>query len=151
MNKHKHDKLGMYCISSLAAPYSYIAVMMCRLFGHPNTTKFSVEWVPLIEAKANYYIMDWGNILSNIITFQIREFRQHRYVTTTTVPPFFMSVYIMDAVSFTTSFSTMGWKWTIQDPSPIHIYHKTLWESNFHTHFYKKIPRSYATHSPSCF
>lgn len=43
----------------------------------------------------------------------------------------------MDAVYFTTSFPTMGWKWTIQYPTPIHIYHKALWKSNFHTHSYK--------------
>lgn len=44
----------------------------------------------------------------------------------------------MDAICFATSFPTMGWKWTIQDPTPVYIYHKILWESNFHTHFYKK-------------
>ena len=42
----------------------------------------------------------------------------------------------MDAVCFTTSFRTMRWKWTIQDPISIHIYHKILWESDFDTHFY---------------
>lgn len=43
----------------------------------------------------------------------------------------------MDALCFTTSFPTMGWKWTLQNPTPINIYHKMLWESNFHTHFYQ--------------
>ncbi len=45
----------------------------------------------------------------------------------------------------------MCWKWTIQKPTPIHIYHKIMWESNFHAHFYKKIPRSHATNTPSRF
>jgi len=81
--------------------------------------------------------MDWGTILSNNFALQIQEYRQNWYVTYRTIPPFFMSAYIMDAVCFTTSFPTMGWKWTIQDPNPIHIYKKILWESNFQTHFYK--------------
>lgn len=110
---------------------------MCRVFGHANKTKFFVEWVPLIDAPVNYFIMDRGAILSNNIAFKIWEFRQHQYVTTRVVPPFFMSAYIMDVVCFTTSFPTMGWKWTLQDPTPIHIYHKMLWESNFDTQFYK--------------
>lgn len=76
-NKHKHEKSGMYSIYSLASPYSYITAMMCRLFRNPNTTKFSVEWVHLIKATINSYIMDWGTILSNNIASQIREFRQH--------------------------------------------------------------------------
>ena len=32
----------------------------------------------------------------------------------------------------------MGWKWIVQDPFPIHVYHNTLWESQFHPNFYKK-------------
>lgn len=138
LNKHKHEKLGMYSISSLVTPYSYIATMMCRLNdGQVNTTKFSVEWIPLIKEVVNSFIMDWGTILSNNITFQIQEFRQHQYVSTRVVPPFFMSSYIMDVVCSTTNFLTMGLKWSTQDPTPIHIYQRILWESNFHTHLSK--------------
>ena len=43
----------------------------------------------------------------------------------------------MDVVCFTSDFPTMGWKWTTQDPSPIHVYHNILWESKYETHFYK--------------
>lgn len=53
------------------------------------------------------------------------------------LPPLFMSTYVMDAICFSFSFSSMGWKWTIQDPTPIHIFHVILWESKFHSHFYK--------------
>jgi len=31
----------------------------------------------------------------------------------------------------------MGWKWTTQDPLPIHVYHKELWDSKFPPFFYK--------------
>ena len=30
----------------------------------------------------------------------------------------------------------MGGKWTIQNPLPIHIYHKELWDSKFIPYFY---------------
>ena len=43
----------------------------------------------------------------------------------------------MDAVCFTSYFPTMGWKLTIQDYTPIHIYHSILWELKYETHFYK--------------
>lgn len=124
-------------IASLDAPYSCVTAMMCRLFGHADKTKFYVEWVPLVDAIVNSFIMDWGTILSNNLTMQIWEYRQKRFVTTRTIPPFFMSAYIMDAFCLTTSFPTMGWKWTIQDPTHIHIYQIILWESNYQTHFYK--------------
>lgn len=48
-----------------------------------------------------------------------------------------MSAYIMDSICFTSDFPFMGWKWTIQDPFPIHIYHNILWESKYQPHFSK--------------
>ena len=46
-----------------------------------------------------------------------------------------MSAYMMDIVFFTSDFPTMGWKWTIQDPIPIHVYHNILWESKYEFNF----------------
>ncbi len=43
----------------------------------------------------------------------------------------------MDAICFISDFPIMGWKWTVQNPMPIHVYHKKKWESNFIPHFYK--------------
>jgi len=48
-----------------------------------------------------------------------------------------MSAYVMDAICFGSKFLVMGWKWTVKYPLPIHIYHKDMWESQFHPHFYK--------------
>ena len=56
-NKHKNDDKGMYSTNSLVSTYYYIFAMMSRIFSQPDTTKFSVEWVPLMEAFTNYYIM----------------------------------------------------------------------------------------------
>lgn len=58
-NKHKRDGKGM----------------MCRMSGYPNTHKFLDQWVPLIDAASDAYIMDWGNILSDSITSQILDYR----------------------------------------------------------------------------
>ena len=43
----------------------------------------------------------------------------------------------MDAICFGSKFPVMGWKWTVKDPLPIHVYHKSLWESRLQPHFYK--------------
>jgi len=43
----------------------------------------------------------------------------------------------MDAICFFTTFQTMGWKWTLQDPYPIHLSHKNIWELHCIPHFYK--------------
>jgi len=45
-----------------------------------------------------------------------------------------MSTYAMDAVCFSFHFQIMGWKWTPQDPMPIHVYHKALWKYCFNEH-----------------
>jgi len=31
----------------------------------------------------------------------------------------------------------MGWKWTVEDPTPIHIYHKDMWKKQYKKHFQK--------------
>ena len=73
-NKFKYDKLGMYAITSLANPYNYAATMLYRLYGLPNNTKFSIEWIPLIDACVNSYIMNWPSILSNNLATTITEY-----------------------------------------------------------------------------
>ena len=57
-NKHKHESSGMYSVDSLASPYCYDATMMCRLFGSSNSTKFSIDMVPLIEVALNSFVTD---------------------------------------------------------------------------------------------
>lgn len=43
----------------------------------------------------------------------------------------------MDAICFVSNFPIMGWKWIVQNPLPIQVYYKELWESNFIPQFYK--------------
>ena len=43
----------------------------------------------------------------------------------------------MDAICFYTNFLIMGWKWTLQDPYPIHLSHKQILESHYIPNFYK--------------
>ena len=52
-------------------------------------------------------------------------------------PPFFLSAYVMDFICYVSKFPVLGWKWTTQDPLPIHVYHKILWDSQFIPHFYQ--------------
>jgi len=135
--KQKHESSSMYYVDSLASPYCYAATMMCRLFGSPNSTKFSIEMVPLIEAALKSYGMDWATIISDKMDVQILDYRKNRFVTTRVVPPFYMSAYIVDTICFNSDFPMMGWKWTVKDPTPIHIYHKDLWKKQYKKHFYK--------------
>ena len=127
----------MYSTISFVIPYYYIVAMMYRLFSQPDTTKFLVEWVPLMESVTDSYIMDWGAIFSNNIATQIHEYKYNHSISSKIFPPFYMSAYIMDVICFTSYFPTMGWKWTTQDPLPIHVYHSMLWDSKYKNHFYK--------------
>ena len=136
-NKHKHESLGMYSVDSLVSPYCYAGAMICRLFGVFDSDRFSVQMVPLMEATIYSYIMNWATILYDKMANQILDYRRNKFVTTRIIPPFYMSAYIIDTVCFNSDFPIMGWKWTIQDPTPIHIYHKSLWKSQYKNHFYK--------------
>jgi len=62
--------MGMYSLASIVGPFSHISTMLCRLYGCPNTHKFSEEWVSLIEAFVDGYFMDRVAILSNNLTTQ---------------------------------------------------------------------------------
>ena len=78
----------MYSTNSLASPYCYVAAIMSRLFSQANTTIFLVEWVPLMEAVADSYVTDWGNILSNNIATQILEYRKNHSISSKKFPHF---------------------------------------------------------------
>lgn len=41
-NKFKFEKMGMYHVASLANPYNYAAIMLCRLYGLPNNANCSI-------------------------------------------------------------------------------------------------------------
>lgn len=118
----------MYPISPLSAPYKFAAAMLCRLFGKVDTTKFSIEWVPLIDAIVNAMIMNWITILSDNLAMAIREYQHNRIVSARVIPHFYMSAYVMNVICFCLHFPNMGWKWTLKDPTPILVYHKILWE-----------------------
>lgn len=74
-DKFKWEKYGMYPISSLSTPHNFVAVMIFRLFGKADSTKFSIEWVPLIVVVVNAIIMNWIHILSDNLAMDIKEYR----------------------------------------------------------------------------
>jgi len=73
-NKFKQDKEGMYPIASFTNPYNFAASMLCRLYGLSDNSKFSINWVPLIEACVNSHIMNWATILSKNFAKTIFEY-----------------------------------------------------------------------------
>ena len=108
----------MYAIASFTKPYNYAAAMLCRLYGLPNNTKFSIEWIPLIDACVSSHIMNWPSILSDNLATTITKYRKKKVSSSDNLPPFYFSAYIMDVIYFCTTFPTMGLKWTLQDPYP---------------------------------
>lgn len=72
---------------------------------------------------------DWATILSNNLVC-ILALRSKNKVSKNIISPFYMSSYIMDALFFSMKVSSMGWKWTLEYLTPIHIYHDTLWIPN---------------------
>ena len=73
---------------------------MCRMWGLHDSSKFSIEMVPLMEAACNIEIMDWGTILSVKLATAILEFRNKSRVTDRFIPPFYFSAYILDTLCF---------------------------------------------------
>ena len=125
----------MYSVESLAPPYCYAAAMMCRLFGNDNSTRFSIQMVPLIHAAINSEIMDWSVILSDKIANRILEYRKDKDTGNTN--HFHFCAYILDALCLNSKFPILGWRWTPQEPVSIHIYHKLLWKVHFKNHVYR--------------
>ena len=125
----KKDKHDMYSTGSLTSPYYFAAAMLCRIFGMPDINKFSWEWLPLLDAATNATIVDWARVLSDNLATTIGNYRSKRATAQGIYPPFYLSAYIMDAICYISKFPVMGWKWKTQDPLPIHVYHKELWDS----------------------
>jgi len=134
--KHKHETSGKYSVDSLCSPYCYAAIMMCRMWGLHDSTNFTIEMVPLIDAAINSWIMDWATILSDKLAIAIQEYRNKTRVSERIIPPFYYSAYILDTLCFNSEFPILGWRWTTQDPSPIHIYHRKMWKSSHKAHLY---------------
>lgn len=116
----------MHYIASLANRYNYASAILCRLYGLPNNSKFSIEWIPIIDACVNSHIMNWATILSNNLDTIITEYRQKRASSKKNLPPFYFCAYNMSTICLCTAFLTMGWKWTLQDPYPIQLSHKKI-------------------------
>jgi len=115
----------------------FAVAMLCRMFGKLDNTKFSPEWLSLIDATVNLTIMNWAQILFDNLAKAIIDYKSKRSIFSMVYRPFFMSPYVMDAICFGSKFPIMGCKWTVKHPIPIHIYHKDMWESQFQPHFYK--------------
>ena len=108
--KHKHEPSGKYSVDSLASPYCYAEVMMCRILGIHDSAKFTIEMVPLMEAAINGYVMDWANILSGKLAIAILKYRANAYKTSQIIPLFYYSAYIMDTICFNSEYPILGWK-----------------------------------------
>lgn len=48
----------MYFTESISLPHRLVTSTLCRMFNKPVSTKFSLEWLPLIDAVVNATIMN---------------------------------------------------------------------------------------------
>ena len=115
--------------------------MLCRLWGLHDSANFTIEMVPLMEAACSGRIMDWADILSDKLAKAILNFRFNSRVTEMFIPPFYYSANVLDVLCFNSEFPVLGWRWTSQDPTPIHIYHQKLWKTNYKHHLYQNLQR----------
>ena len=104
---------------------------MCRLWGLHDSANFTIEMVPLMEAPCNSEIMDSATILSDKLVTTVLSFRTKTSLSERIIPPFYYSAYILDTVCFNSEFPVLSWRWTPQDPTPIHIYHQKLWKTSY--------------------
>lgn len=122
---------------SISPPHNFTIAMIFRFFGKPDSTKFSPEWLLLIDATINAIIMNWSQVLPDYLAKTIIEYRRKRSSSIRVYSLFLMNSFVMDAICFSYKFPNMGWKWTVQNLLSIHMYLKILLESQFHPHFYK--------------
>ena len=76
-----------------------------------DSTKFTIEMVPLMEVTVSSYVMDWANIMSDKLASAILDFRFNSRKTTRTIPPFYYSAYVMDMLFFNSEYPILGWRW----------------------------------------
>ena len=43
----------------------------------------------------------------------------------------------MDTLCFNSKYNVLEWRWTSQDPKPIHIYHQKLWKVHYKDYLYQ--------------
>lgn len=86
--KIKKDKIGMYSTTSISPPHIFATTMLWIMFGKPDSTKFSLKWLPLIDASVNAKIMNWTQFFSNNLVKAIMECRRNRRISSMVYPPF---------------------------------------------------------------
>jgi hypothetical protein len=134
-SKFKTDAHGIYSTTSLDAHFLYISMMLCQLFGRKNPTHFTVEWVSIIHEVVEGYTFNWEKMLSDNLAKEVVEYKYLK--SKGKHAPFYMSVYIMDAIFFMNPFPLMNWSWTPACSESIHFYHSKLWEENSKYFFYE--------------
>jgi hypothetical protein len=126
---------GKYATTSLDAHMIYVALMLCRLFRKKIPTHFSVEWVSIMNEVVEGYTFNWAKMLLDNLAKEIAEYKATESKGKPT--PFYMSVYVMDAIYFMSPFPLMNWIWTPSSVESIHFYHSKLWEEKAKDFFYE--------------
>jgi hypothetical protein len=116
---------GEYPTTSVRTPYQYIVVILYRLYGEQDDSKFTLSLMPLIH----YYVdeglsFNWDNILSTSIVDFITRTKDNDHGK---FPRFHMFSYLLDIICINYQYPKMGSSWKPTDLS-VHRYYKFLWE-----------------------
>jgi hypothetical protein len=61
----KHRPKGGYPTTALRRPYQYMVAMLCKIYGEPDASQFSLSYMPLIYYCADEgFSFNWDDILS---------------------------------------------------------------------------------------
>jgi hypothetical protein len=101
----KHRPKGGYPTISLRRPYQYMVSMLCRLYGEPDASHFSLSYMPLIYYCADKGLsFNWDDILSTNLTVALTTVTEAHPGT---FPSFHMSSYLLTLCVY--PISTQGW------------------------------------------
>ena len=108
----------IYHVTKLKKSPMLVFIMLCRLYGEKNPSRFKLSWVPIIRQVLVGNIFNWAHILSTNLKQEVKKSQRFppRYF-----PWFFMSSCLVDVICALTPFPLLSWN---QSPAkePIHLY-----------------------------
>ena len=132
-SKFSQSSEDLYPVTWFKEPYSLLAAMLCRLYGLPNCSVFTVEWAPIahhVLATNNSFL--WESILSLELKNSIQDYQK---ATTKNKSNFFFSSFIYGIFCTEFQYPNLGWNWNLPAP-PVPIYYSELWDMNYVSRFY---------------
>jgi hypothetical protein len=106
----------------------YLMVLICRLYGENDCSKFSEAWMPLAYTVAiSGRSFNWGAIISKQLSINLSQAQTPKEGEVLT---FYMASYLLDVICARNIFAGMNLSWHIFE-LPVHVYFNILWENRY--------------------